>query len=187
MDIQKILAARTIREFKEEAIPEEDWQDLLTVAQQAVSSQGRQLWRLLQLDDAGLRQKIALHAPGMTRQLATADKFIFFIAKKGIERDEHIDRLAGAIGIFTEEGLDGWLARQTFIPLGQMLLAAGQIGIQACAMEGFDRFKIEALLIKQDLLQADEQLVVAAAFGYQEEAAKGEKVRKSLGDLFTKY
>ncbi|MFK0571968.1 nitroreductase family protein, partial [Endozoicomonas sp.] len=62
-----------------------------------------------------------------------------------------------------------WACKQTYIALGNMMSVAAQIGIDSCAMEGFHREKLEAVLVEEGLLDTGEFGVsVMVAFGYRE-------------------
>jgi nitroreductase/dihydropteridine reductase len=57
-----------------------------------------------------------------------------------------------------------WLARQVYIVLGSLLLGAATLGIDACAMEGFDG---EALDRELGLDETGHTALVVVALGYR--------------------
>lgn len=181
--------ARAIREFDTtKTISEKDWQALLDIARQAPSSQGREAWKIIQVDSQQLRQQLLPVSPGMTQQLQTADKFIFFTAQKAAAypHDARLLRLTSAIGANTDALITTWSQRQAFIPLGQMLLAAGLLGIDCCPMEGFDVAAATEILAKTGAINPEKEiLTVAAAFGYRKENPATTKQRRQLNDIVT--
>lgn len=184
MNIRKVIEARTIRNFdKSRTISDENWADLLTVAQQAVSSQGREWWRIIEVESSEIRAAIEPFAPGMWRQLQTAPKFIFFVARRISELDEGLERLGAGLGFQSLADFDAWAARQVYLPLGQMIVAAGQLGIDSCPMEGCELAKVSELL---GLDGHAEQLVVACAFGYRAKEPEKVKRRRAISEIVTK-
>ena len=64
----------------------------------------------------------------------------------------------------TDENTYAWTARQTYIPLGNMMTAAAYIGIDSCSIEGFEKEKVEEIL---ELDTSKWQLSVVVPFGYR--------------------
>ncbi|MNJ66926.1 putative NAD(P)H nitroreductase [compost metagenome] len=61
-----------------------------------------------------------------------------------------------------------WACRQTYIALGNMLTAAAMIGIDSCPIEGFNRKKVNELLIQEGIMDPEHYGVSCmAAFGYR--------------------
>jgi nitroreductase len=87
----------------------------------------------------------------------------------------------------SERTLFDWACRQTYISLANMMTAASMIGIDSCAMEGFDAEKINAVL-KKGLGIDTEKFGVACmvAFGYRK-AEPAPKTRQSLNEIVTWY
>lgn len=199
--LKKIMRTRrTVTFDKSRKISDNDWQTLLKVAQNAPTSNGLEPWKILQIDNSELRTKISKVAPGMTKQLEGADKFIIFTMTTDKAHNKHIMRdthgysasgyltFAGTFKLLQTALLDmsyeAWLERQAAIPLGQILLAAGLLDIDCCPMEGFFYKKVTQILSKAGALDpAKEKLAVAVAFGYRLNEAKHEKSRRPLDEI----
>jgi nitroreductase len=70
-----------------------------------------------------------------------------------------------------------WAARQVYIALGQLMVSAALLGIDACPMEGFDPIQYDQIL---GLPAKGLKSVVACALGYRsttDKYATAEKVR----------
>ncbi len=65
-----------------------------------------------------------------------------------------------------------WLARQAYIHLGYLLLAASSLGVETTTMEGFTK-ELNDYLIDNELINNDERVTLAVAMGYVNEDAKG--------------
>lgn len=81
--------------------------------------------------------------------------------------------------------LDVWVDRQVYIALGNLLLAAGALGVDACPMEGID---VQALDAALGLQEQGLRSVVMVALGYssaEDFNAKLPKSRLPEASLFT--
>ena len=84
-----------------------------------------------------------------------------------------------------KQDLDAWVDRQVYIALGNLLLAAGALGVDACPMEGID---VQALDAALGLRDKGLRSVVMVALGYSGEDdfnARLPKSRLSETLLFT--
>ena len=84
-----------------------------------------------------------------------------------------------------KQDLDAWIDRQIYIALGNLLLAAGALGVDACPMEGID---VQALDTALGLRDKGLRSVVMVALGYSAEDdfnAKLPKSRLAEAQLFT--
>jgi nitroreductase len=76
-----------------------------------------------------------------------------------------------------------WLRAQAYLGIANMMTGARTLGIQSCAIEGFDEAKVLAVL---DQSPEQWQVGLLASFGHPAEAER-EKIRLSLDDLVTYY
>lgn len=103
-----------------------------------------------------------------------------FIRARGIRfpgtLEEFIDDYKGYYEFLKEEGrLDEWARAQCYIAAANMMTAASELGIQSCAIEGYDNGKVLSALG----LSGEEELVgLVIAFGYPAEEERP-KVRLS--------
>ncbi len=126
------------------------------------SSFGLQPWKFLVITDAAVRESLVPHAWGQ-RQVADASHLVVMAVNKSTgeaEVNKLIAATAAARGI-PADSLEGyrqmmlgstammtenWAARQVYIALGQFMLAAASVGLDACPMEGFVAAKFDGIL-----------------------------------------
>lgn len=104
-------------------------------------------------------------------------------------KNERFELVNGYINSLNQqpEKKQNWLDKQCYIALGNVLLAAADMGIDSVPIEGFD-----AEIVNQHFQLAEKGLhaVVLAGFGYHSEAdfnAKLPKSRFPASEIFTEY
>src|SRR5699024_4385176 len=124
-----------------------------------------------------LREKMMDVASGAVEKLKTASHFVVILSRKGVRYDsdyllnhmrtvqhypeEILETIIGQYKLFQEgkniidndRTLDDWSAKQTYIALANMIVAASLIGIDSSPMEGFHADKLDALLAEEGLLE----------------------------------
>lgn len=69
-----------------------------------------------------------------------------------------------------DRSLFDWASKQTYIALANMMSTAALLRIDSCPIEGFQKEKVEALLVDKGKLNPEEFGVsVMVAFGYRNE------------------
>ena len=169
-------------------IPAEQFERLLEILRLAPSSINIQPWHFFIADRPEAKQRIAkalvgkyaynapkvldashtilfctkadiseLHLENLLNQDAASGRFKDEAAKQGQK-----DSRTGYVDYYRNEkgDIQRWAENQTFIALGQMLLAAGIEGIDATPIGGFD----EAILTQE--LQLTEQGLIPSVFVY---------------------
>lgn len=92
--------------------------------------------------------------------------------------EEYIEDYRGYYNFLLEEGrLESWAKAQAYIPLSFMMLTAAELGLESCAIEGFDN---EKLLKRMGLDETEEVVSCLLALGYPDETR--ERVRRDLSD-----
>ncbi|MEO1049722.1 MAG: NAD(P)H-dependent oxidoreductase [Bacteroidota bacterium] len=182
----------------------EDLEKIKEAIQLSASSYGLQLYKVLIIEDAELREKLKPAAWGQS-QVTDASQLIVFCNYKQVE-DQHIDEyltlkaetqsldvanLAGygdfmksKIGALSAEQQNAWTARQTYLALGNLLTVCSALKIDACPMEGFEPDQFDEIL---GLSEKNLNAAVIATIGYRSEedaTQHGPKVRKSAEALF---
>ena len=171
-------------------IPDDAWKKLEEALVLTPSSFGLQPWKFLVIRDPDLRAKLRLHASHQP-QVTDASHYVVFAMVKNM-RVEHVDhyiaRMAEVRGqtleslqVYREHIVSGiidgyrslqvntWASDQTFIALGQLMVSAALLKIDACPMEGFDkRAYDEVLCLGKRGLSA----VVSCALGYRLDSDK---------------
>lgn len=197
MDILEVAQTRyTTKAYdSDKVIAEADFLKLLEVLRLTPSSVNIQPWHVYIAQTPVAKHRVALSMGGMYESNATkvlnASHTLILCTRTDVTEDhlaqllEQEDRSgrfksteakqaqakgrSGYVNLYRNElqNLDQWLENQTFIALGQLLLAAGAEGIDATPIGGFDEKVIsdEFELEKQGLRPS-----VVVTLGYRSEA-----------------
>ena len=152
---------RSIRAFGSEQIPREDLDAIFDVTRLAPSAWNLQPWRFVVVEDPARKAQLA-EAAFNQRQVSSAPAVI------GIYTDmrdtlDNIDRIIHpastdeerararrsidrAFEKKTDEEREAWAARQGYIALGYLLLAAAERGYDTSPMLGFDHSRAQAAI-----------------------------------------
>jgi nitroreductase len=136
-------------------IPADVWAQLEESLVLTPSSYGLQPWKFYILQDQALRESLVPHAWNQ-RQLADCSHLVVMTVKKQLSaqdidaffhrmvevRGGTADALTGYRGMVDGAHQRGymdtaWAKNQVYIALGQLMLAAAQLGVDTCPMEGF--------------------------------------------------
>ena len=189
-------------------ISDEDWAALVEVGRLAPSSLGFEPWKLLLLNNEGMKQDLKSMAWGAVSMLDGASHFVIYLARKGVNYETaYIEKLmqevrhrsydpesayAHRIKSFQESdaqlndkrSLFDWASKQTYIQMANMMNAATLMGMDSCPIEGFDKAKVEAYLEEKGVLDTSEFGVsVMCAFGYRDEDIKP-KIRWNTESIY---
>ncbi len=195
------------KEFNGEIIPREDMNMIMETARLSPSSFGLEPWKFLVIENKNLIKEIAEVSWGFQRQAPTTSHLVVALTRAGKDvkydseyvkdlwintkgvKEELFERTKGVLKTFQDENLKAdenydelleWSKRQSYIALGNMMTSAAMIGIDSCAIEGFDKEKVEEILIKKGLLNKEKfDLTYLVAFGYRKENPSREKARLS--------
>ncbi len=182
-------------------IDDATWQTLEKALILSPSSFGLQPWKFVVVTDEALKAELLPHAwnqPSVT----SCSHLVVFFAKNALG-DEDVQKLmtaTGEIRHMPQESLDGyagmiggaishmtpddmlqWNKRQVYIALGQFLVSAALLGVDACPMEGFVGSKFDEILSVEGY-----SATVIATAGYRSSDDKyGDlpKVRYDQNDL----
>ena len=189
-------------------ISDEDWAALVEVGRLAPSSFGFEPWKMLLLNNEGMKQDLKSMAWGAVSMLDGASHFVIYLARKGVNYETpYIEKLmqevrhrsydpdsayAHRIKSFQESdaqlnderSLFDWASKQTYIQMANMMNAAVLMGMDSCPIEGYDKAKVEAYLEEKGVLDTSEFGVsVMCAFGYRDEDIKP-KVRWNTESIY---
>lgn len=146
-------------------IPDDAWRALEQSLVLAPSSFGLQPWKFFVVESAALRERLVA-ASWKQRQVVDASHYVVFARPTALvaaDVDRFIDRTAEVRGtpratfdgyrnvivqFIQQPGFDtaGWMARQTYLALGQFMTAAAAIGVDTCPMEGIDPAQYDEIL-----------------------------------------
>ena len=185
-------------------VSEQDINQIKEAIRLSASSYGLQLFKVLDIQDKELREKLKPASWGQP-QLTDASHIFVFCGYSEV-KDEHIDEfinLTAETRQIDAEGLKGygdfikgkmsetpvahqqvWTGKQTYIALGNALAACAELKIDSTPMEGFDPAAYNEILgLSEKGLKAD--VVLAIGYRSEEDATQhGAKVRKSAENLF---
>ena len=189
-------------------ISDEDWEALVEVGRLAPSSLGFEPWKMILLNNEGMKQDLKSMAWGAVSMLDGASHFVIYLARKGVNYETpYIEKLmqevrhrsydpdsayAHRIKSFqesdaqlnNERSLFDWASKQTYIQMANMMNAAVLMGMDSCPIEGYDKAKVEAYLEEKGVLDTSEFGVsVMCAFGYRDEDIKP-KVRWNTESIY---
>ncbi len=164
-------------------VSQEDVQTILEAGRLAPSSSGTEPWKFILVENPEIRKQMrgekgqpkitdASHLIVIGRRtdaLSLAPELIARTGKTQAKTAEELSGLkksvdAGVSKKTTEGTIDGWLAAQTYIPLGIMVMTAALLGVDAGPMEGFDPMKINEIL---GLSAKNLSAVTMLALGYR--------------------
>lgn len=165
-------------------VPVETWAVLRQSLVQTPSSFGLQPWKFLIIDTPALKTQLRAVSWGQA-QVEEAAHHVVFLARTAMTEadiDRLIDAQMAARGT-SRESLAGyrgmmiksivsaspewareWATRQTYIALGQFMLACAAMQVDACPMEGLDPLKYDEIL---GLNGSGYHTVVACPVGYR--------------------
>jgi nitroreductase len=162
------------------------------------SSYGLQLWNFLVVENPNLREQLRTVSWNQS-QVTDASHYVVITARESVtpgDVDRHLRRVAEVRGIPLESlggyraGVMGdvvegprsaiaasWAQRQTYIAMGFLMLAAAEMRIDTCPMEGLDPARYDEIL---GLKGSPYRTVAAVALGYrhpEDKYASAKKVR----------
>ena len=185
-------------------VSDENIKKLQRVIQLSVSSYGLQLYKVLIIKDKKLREKLR-PVSWNQQQITDASHLFVFCSYTSVQNkyiDAYID-LTAKIRNLKKEDIEGygdfmktkiaeknlqeqkgWLERQPYLALSNLLIACTELGIDACPMEGFEPEAYNEIL---NLNTKKLSACVIATIGYRSEKDKSQhqkKIRKPVQELF---
>lgn len=165
-------------------IAPEQWQVLEESLRLAPSSFGLQPWKFLVIETPETRSRLQASSWGQS-QVVDASHFVVFVTRTDFN-DTDLDKwmaclaeaqgkqpadLAGYRGMIagfasgmTPERLQAWNAHQSYLAMGQFMLAAATLRIDTCPMEGLDPAAYDEIL---GLSGTGYRTLFACAAGYR--------------------
>lgn len=183
----------------------EELSPLLEAIRLSASSYGFQAYKVLVVENEAIRKQLRAVSWDQS-QITDASQLLVFALDTNFDEsgvDKFVERTAKSRNIEPsvlsgygdmmkgslqrpKEQVQTWLARQLYIALGFGLVAAAELDIDACPMEGFDNAQYDAILgLKEKGLTSVVIMAVghrSAEDGYQHYP----KVRLSTEELFVK-
>ena len=194
---------------KEKKVSDEDFATIIESARLSPSSFGLEPWKFLLLKNEKMKEDFKEFSWGGINSLNGASHIVIVLARKGVTAEsKHMahmlkdvkkvsEELESAIKerfqgfqkvhfklMESERALFDWVSKQTYIALGNMMTTAAFLGIDSCAIEGFEKDKAEKYLSEKGLLNTDEYgMSYMVSFGYRDEE-QPVKIRQQLSEVF---
>lgn len=195
----------------EKKISDEDFDTIIQAGILSPSSFGLEPFKFIVIQNPEIREEIREVSWGAQGQLPTASHFILFASRKAVDMkavseymlhmlrdvkhlpEELVEMLSASAKRWQEEDFKltddkkifDWASKQSYIPLGNMMTVAAMLGIDSCAIEGFNQDKVNDILKKHDIVDTEHfGSAVMLALGYRSEDAEiFPKTRQSYDEL----
>ena len=193
---------------KTKVVSDEDFMAIIEAGRLSPSSFGLEPWKFILVKNEEMLNDMREFAWGALNSLNGATEIVILLARKGVTGDSKYfednsknlkkvsDEMFEAVKdkftkfqkihlnlLENERTLFDWASKQTYIALGNMMTVAAYLGIDSCAIEGFNKEHLEKYLSDMGLLDLDEYGVsVMVSFGYRDEE-QPKKIRQPLTEV----
>ena len=193
---------------KTKVVSDEDFMAIIEAGKLSPSSFGLEPWKFILVKNEEMLNDMREFAWGAINSLNGASHIVMVLARKGVTGDSKYfednwknlkkvsDEMFEAVKdkftkfqeihlnlLENERTLFDWASKQTYIALGNMMTVAAYLGIDSCAIEGFNKEHLEKYLSDMGLLDLDEYGVsVMVSFGYRDEE-QPKKIRQPLTEV----
>lgn len=185
-------------------ISTEDLKILKEAIRLSSSSYGLQPYKIIIVENPELRAKIQPAAWGQSQIVDASHLIIFanrttindaeidaFFEKMSKTREIPLESLSGYQGFMkgkinelSEDAVNIWNSKQTYLALGNLLNAAAELKIDVTPMEGFDPVQVNEILGLNEL-GLNASLMATIGYRHEDDATQHyKKVRKSNEELF---
>lgn len=187
-----------------EKVSDENVSAILDATRLSASSFGLQPYTILVVSNQEIKAKLQAAAYGQP-QLFESSHVLVFCVPNNIQSEAvagfiqnvadtrgmpvaalkgYQDTIQGTVNSLSEAEQQVWSAKQAYIAVGTALIAAAELGVDACPMEGFSRADFDQILgLKEKGLTS----VVIIPLGYRssdDQLANAAKVRKDKSALY---
>lgn len=192
-----------VRAFAPQRIEEQKIDELLTATRLSATSYGLQPYRMIRVDDIGVRQQLLPYSFGQEKvvdcshllvlaaQTAIGDemvgRYIQSVANtRGLSVDELVglaDHMKSVFAGMSPAQKREWAHQQVYIALGTLLAAAAMMQIDSCPIGGFDTAGYDRVL---GLAERGLEPSIICALGVrhpEDSNAKLKKVRYAQSDM----
>lgn len=158
---QAILQRRSIRQYTDQEITDEQIKELIDVVRHAPSSSNLQPWRVVAVKDAELKRQLMGVADNQAQVGRSAVTFVIYTDMEDVlanmadhvhpgvpepKRSQSIENLTKTFSGLTQSERAAWGRGQGYIFVGFVLLAAQSMGFATSPMLGFDPDGVKKLL-----------------------------------------
>ena len=194
---------------KEKRVSDEDLKTIIESARLSPSSFGLEPWKFLLLRNEKMREDFREFAWGALNSLNGATEIVILLARKGVTGDSKYfednwknlkkvsDEMFEAVKdkftkfqeihlnlLENERTLFDWASKQTYIAMVNMMNMAAALGIDSCAIEGFNKEIAEKYFSEKGVFDLKEYgISYFVSFGYRDEDITP-KTRRKLSEVY---
>ena len=193
----------------EKRVAEEDLKTIIESARLSPSSFGLEPWKFILVKNEEMLNDMREFAWGAINSLNGASHIVMVLARKGVTGDsKYFEKIGKEIKNISEEDLKtrkefftkfqkehfklleseralfDWASKQTYIALGNMMIVAAYLGIDSCAIEGFNKEMAEKYFSEKGVFDLKEYgISYFVSFGYRDEDITP-KTRRELSEVY---
>lgn len=194
---------------KTKVVSDEDFKTIIEAAHLSPSSFGLEPWKFVLIKNEKMLNDMREFAWGALNSLDGASHILMVLAKKGVTAeskdfenifrnikkvsDDTFDMIKDKFSEFqkdhlklleNERTLFDWASKQTYIALANMMTTAAFLGIDSCAIEGFNKEQAEKYFSEKEVFDINEYgISYFVSFGYRDQEITP-KTRKNLNEIY---
>ena len=194
---------------KTKVVSDEDFMAIIEAGRLSPSSFGLEPWKFILVKNEEMLNDMREFAWGAINSLNGASHIVMVLARKGVTGDsEYFERIGKEIKNISEENLKirkefftkfqkehfklleseralfDWASKQTYITMVNMMNMAAALGIDSCAIEGFNKEIAEKYFSEKGVFDLKEYgISYFVSFGYRDEEITP-KTRRKLSEVY---
>ncbi len=194
---------------KTKVVSDEDFMAIIEAGRISPSSFGLEPWKFILVKNEKMLNDMREFAWGAINSLNGASHIVMVLARKGVTGDsEYFERIGKEIKNISEENLKirkeffikfqkehfklleseralfDWASKQTYITMVNMMNMAAALGIDSCAIEGFNKEIAEKYFSEKGVFDLKEYgISYFVSFGYRDEEITP-KTRRKLSEVY---
>ena len=194
---------------KTKVVSDEDFMAIIEAGRLSPSSFGLEPWKFILVKNEEMLNDMREFAWGAINSLNGASHIIMVLARKGVTGDsEYFEKIGKEIKNISEENLKirkeaftkfqkehfklleseralfDWASKQTYIAMVNMMNMSAALGIDSCAIEGFNKEMAEKYFSEKGVFDLKEYgISYFVSFGYRDEDITP-KTRRELSEVY---
>ena len=176
---------------KTKVVSDEDFMAIIEAGRLSPSSFGLEPWKFILVKNEEMLNDMREFAWGAINSLNGASHIVMVLARKSVTGDsEYFERIGKEIKNISDENLKIRkeffikFQKQTYIALVNMMNMAAALGIDSCAIEGFNKETAEKYFSEKGVFDLKEYgISYFVSFGYRDEEITP-KTRRKLSEVY---
>ena len=194
---------------KTKVVSDKDFMAIIEAGRLSPSSFGLEPWKFILVKNEGMLNDMREFAWGAINSLNGASHIVMVLARKGVTGDSgYFEKIGKEIKNISEENLKirkefftkfqkehfklleseralfDWASKQTYITMVNMMNMAAALGIDSCAIEGFNKEIAEKYFSEKGVFDLKEYgISYFVSFGYRDEDITP-KTRRKLSEVY---